>query len=97
MTLRCYQVPTLFPIIVSVSLLVSSCLCSPVSPIHVYIALLCSLSHFQYPQLMPCSLTPYMRLLPCMLCLNLNFDYCFHCLLNLWSPQHHSEFPNSDF
>jgi len=39
----------------------------PVFFIPVLIALLCSCSHFQYPQLMLCPLTQYIGLLPCML------------------------------
>src|SRR5882724_6831118 len=38
--------------------------------------LLCFLSHFQYPQLMHCSLTLYIRHhVYYLICLNLNFDY----------------------
>src|SRR5882724_9441811 len=83
--LRCYQDPTLFPIRVSFSHFVSSHPCIPFSPIHVHITLLCSFLHFCYPQLMLGSLTPYIRLHPCMylICLNLDIDYCSHCLLDL--------------
>src|SRR5882724_2940693 len=49
--------------LVKVSLLVSSCLCIPVSQIPAHITLLCFISHFQYPQLILCSLIPYIRLL----------------------------------